>query len=84
MSLFIAKQLCAQLILNPVDKSYYQQVSEKVMNLIEEYADVLGQVSIDEAYLDCTKKLQILLQTIRENATVRVKAVRITAGYTVR
>jgi DNA polymerase IV (archaeal DinB-like DNA polymerase) len=57
MSLFTAKQLCPQLILNPVDKSYYQQISGKVMNLIEEYADVLEQASIDEAYLDCTNKI---------------------------
>ena len=27
------------------------------MNLIEEYADVLEQASIDEAYVDCTKKI---------------------------
>jgi DNA polymerase IV (archaeal DinB-like DNA polymerase) len=57
MSLFTAKQLCPQLILNPVDKSYYNHISEKVMNLIEEYADVLEQASIDEAFLDCTKKI---------------------------
>jgi nucleotidyltransferase/DNA polymerase involved in DNA repair len=38
MSLFTAKQLCPQLILNPVDKSYYQEISGKIMNLIEEYA----------------------------------------------
>ena len=57
MSLFTAKQLCPQLILNPVDKLYYQQISGKIMNLIEEYADVLEQASIDEAYLDCTKKI---------------------------
>jgi DNA polymerase IV (DinB-like DNA polymerase) len=57
MSLFNAKQLCPQLILNPVDKVYYQQVSQKVMTLLEEYADVLEQTSIDEAYLDCTRKL---------------------------
>ena len=34
---------------------YYQQASEKVMEVLEEYADVLEQASIDEAYLDCTK-----------------------------
>ena len=56
ISLFAPKQLCSQLILNPVDKSYYQQISEKVMNLIEGYADVLEQASIDEAYLDCNKE----------------------------
>ena len=57
MSLFSARQLCPQLILNPVDKSYYHQVSQKVMRILEEYSDVLEQTSIDEAYLDCTKKL---------------------------
>jgi DNA polymerase IV (archaeal DinB-like DNA polymerase) len=57
ISLFKAKALCPNLILSPVDKSYYQQISEKVMNLIEEYADVLEQASIDEAYVDCTKKI---------------------------
>jgi DNA polymerase IV (DinB-like DNA polymerase) len=57
ISLFAAKQLCPELILNPVDKVYYHQVSEKVMRLLEEYADVLEQTSIDEAYLDCTKKI---------------------------
>ncbi|HJT48005.1 MAG TPA: DUF72 domain-containing protein, partial [Nitrososphaeraceae archaeon] len=57
ISLFAAKQLCPELILNPVDKAYYHQVSEKVMRLLEEYADVLEQTSIDEAYLDCTKKI---------------------------
>jgi DNA polymerase IV (archaeal DinB-like DNA polymerase) len=57
ISLFKAKALCPNLILSPVDKSYYQQISEKVMNLIEGYADVLEQASIDEAYVDCTKKI---------------------------
>ena len=74
MSLFSAKQLCPQLILNPVDKEYYQQVSQKVMRLLEEYADVLEQTSIDEAYLDCTKKL--LLATEGNNSGVSIE------GYT--
>ena len=60
MSLFNARQLCPQLILNPVDKAYYHQVSQKVMRILEEYSDVLEQTSIDEAYLDCTKKLLAL------------------------
>jgi DNA polymerase IV (DinB-like DNA polymerase) len=58
ISLFKARALCPNLRLNPVDKSYYQQVSEKVMRLLEEYADVLEQASIDEAYVDCTKKIE--------------------------
>lgn len=57
MPLSKAKELCPDLILNPVDKQYYQQISEKVMS-IEEYADILEQTSIDEAYLDGTKKIK--------------------------
>jgi DNA polymerase IV (archaeal DinB-like DNA polymerase) len=58
MPLSKAKELCPDLILNPVDKQYYQQISEKVMSILEEYADILEQTSIDEAYLDCTKKVK--------------------------
>ena len=30
------------------------------MRVLEEYADVLGQASIDEAYLDSTKDMALL------------------------
>src|SRR5919205_2229614 len=45
MSLFAAKQLCPQLILNPVDKAYYQQVSQKanLRNDRESIASVLEE-----------------------------------------
>ncbi len=57
MSLVKAKELCPYLILKPVDKRYYGQISDRVMALLEEFADVLEQTSIDEAYLDCTNKI---------------------------
>jgi DNA polymerase IV (DinB-like DNA polymerase) len=57
MPLSKARELCPSLILKPVDIPYYQQVSNKVMSMLEEYADILEQTSIDEAYLDCTKKV---------------------------
>ena len=56
MSLSKALDLCPNLILKAVDMPYYRQVSNKVMGILEEYADVLEQASIDEAYLDCTRK----------------------------
>ena len=56
MSLSKALELCPDLILKAVDIPYYRQVSNKVMSIMEGYADVLEQASIDEAYLDCTKK----------------------------
>jgi len=62
MSLSRAKDLCPGLLLRPVDKEYYNSVSHQVMRLLEEYADVLEQTSIDEAFIDCTKKITILQQ----------------------
>src|SRR3954452_2098948 len=58
MSLLKAKELCPRLIVKPVDKQYYVYISNKVMMLLEEYADVLEKASIDEAYIDCTNKIQ--------------------------
>jgi len=57
MPLSMARELCPNLILKPVDIPYYHQVSNKVMSMLEVYADTLEQPSIDEAYLDCTKKV---------------------------
>ncbi|HET7147114.1 MAG TPA: DNA polymerase IV [Candidatus Nitrosopolaris sp.] len=59
MPLSKARELCPSLILKPVDIPYYRQVSDKVMSMLEGYADVLEQTSIDEAYLDCTKKVVV-------------------------
>lgn len=39
----------------PVDMDYYQTISEDVMTILEETADVVRDVSIDEAYLDVTE-----------------------------
>ena len=57
MALSKAKMLCPDLILLPVDISYYSKVSEQVMSVLEPFADVLEQASIDEAFLDCTMKI---------------------------
>jgi DNA polymerase IV (DinB-like DNA polymerase) len=56
MPLARALALCPELVLRPVDIPYYQQVSERVMGILEQFADVLEQASNDEAFLDCTKK----------------------------
>jgi DNA polymerase IV (archaeal DinB-like DNA polymerase) len=58
MSLSKAKSLCPDLIVNPVDIAYYREISEQVMNSVQEYADTLEQASIDEAFLDCTTRIQ--------------------------
>ena len=67
MSLSKAKELCPTLIVKPVDKEYYNLVSQEVMRLLEEYADVLEQTSIDEAYIDCTKQI---MQYKKQNISI--------------
>ena len=54
MPLSKAKLLCPELILRPVNIRYYSEVSKGVMKILAEFADVLEQSSIDEAFLDCT------------------------------
>lgn len=56
MPLSKAKLLCPDLILRPVNIRYYSEVSKGVMKILAEFADVLEQSSIDEAFLDCTLK----------------------------
>lgn len=77
MSLSKAKELCPNLILKPVDKDHYNSVSQQVMRLLEEYADSLEQTSIDEAYIDCTKKiLQYQKQNISGDDPVEQKKLK--------
>ena len=66
MPVFIAKELCPNLILLPVDHKYYRKKSKEVFSLVKEYAKLMEQVSVDEAYLlvetDSPKKLARKLQ----------------------
>ena len=58
MGLSRALLLCPDLVLLPVDIPYYSKVSEQVMSILEPFADILEQTSIDEAFLDCTSKIK--------------------------
>jgi DNA polymerase IV (DinB-like DNA polymerase) len=56
--LFLAKKRLADTdaVFLPVDYDYYQQISDKIMQMLRDYADAFEQVGIDEAYLDVTKR----------------------------
>jgi DNA polymerase IV (DinB-like DNA polymerase) len=73
MSLLKAKELYSDLILNPVDIPYYREISDKVMRILEEYADSLEQSSIDEAYLDCTLKINSNPSVTIEDYALQIK-----------
>jgi DNA polymerase IV (archaeal DinB-like DNA polymerase) len=61
MPLASALKACPDLVLNRADIPYYSTISEKVMNFLHDYSDTLEQTSIDEAYLDCTDKINALV-----------------------
>ena len=42
----------------PVDMEFYESVSEEVRSVLEDCADVVREVSIDEAYLDVTERTE--------------------------
>lgn len=58
MPLSSAIKLCPILLLKKTDMVFYRKISNTVMNILENYADVLEQASIDEAYLDSTEKVK--------------------------
>lgn len=57
MPIIIAKRIAKgkDVIFLPVDMDYYREVSERIMDLMEEESEIIEQVSIDEAYLDITE-----------------------------
>jgi DNA polymerase IV (DinB-like DNA polymerase) len=58
MPLFLAKRKLegVDAVFLPVDYEYYEQVSDRLMQVFRGYANVFEQVGIDEAYLDVTGK----------------------------
>jgi len=58
MPISLAKRLARNkdVVFLPYDIEYYRTVSERIMDLLEDEADALQQVSIDEAYLDVTER----------------------------
>ncbi len=60
MPLFLAKQKLegTDAVFMPVDHTYYEQISRRIMELLRGFAEAFEQVSIDEAYLDVSLKVQ--------------------------
>ncbi|MDO5037403.1 MAG: DNA polymerase IV [Tissierellia bacterium] len=54
MPVYTAKKLCPQLILKPVRRGRYQELSRQVFSIYRAYSPAVEKVSIDEAYLDFT------------------------------
>ena len=76
MPLYKALELCPNLILHAVDKKFYEKISKEVMEILEDYADIFEQASIDEAYLDCTNKISNTHVTVEEYAQQIKKTIK--------
>jgi DNA polymerase IV (DinB-like DNA polymerase) len=64
----------------PVNFALYEEVSDKIMNILRSYADRFEQVGIDEAYLDVSQrvggdfdKAKELAQRIKDDVRVQQK-----------
>lgn len=76
MPLYKALELCPNLILHAVDKKFYEKISNEVMEILEDYADIFEQASIDEAYLECTNKISNTHVTVEEYAQEIKKSIK--------
>ena len=74
-----ALQKCPGLILVPSDFITYREFSRRFIKILEEYSEVLEQVSIDEAYLDMTGRCADPLAAAEEIRT----RIRTQLGFTV-
>jgi len=70
MPIYLAKKKLenAQAIFLPVDYAYYEEISQKVMEILRSHADRFQQVGIDEAFLDVTRKTSGKFEKTKELA----------------
>jgi len=64
----------------PVDKEFYREVSDKIMEILRSHADRFEQVGIDEAYLNVTQRTKgsyqeakKLAETIKDDVLIQQK-----------
>ena len=70
MPLFLAKRKLegTDAVFFKVDHEYYDQISDRIMQIFRGYATSLEQVSVDEAYLDVTEQVEGSYEKARDYA----------------
>jgi DNA polymerase-4 len=58
MPVFMARQLCPEIILTPVRFDVYREESSKIRAIFARYTDVIQPLSLDEAYLDVSHRVE--------------------------
>lgn len=66
MPLFMAKNLCPNLVVAPMRRSRYLEMSREVMSIISKYSKVVEKVSIDECYIDISNSGMDELTLVKE------------------
>jgi DNA polymerase IV (DinB-like DNA polymerase) len=75
MALFLAKRKLegTEAVFLPVDHQYYDQISDRIMQIFRGYTSSIEQVSVDEAYLDVTEQVAGSFEKARDYA-LKIKA----------
>ena len=75
LPLFMAKHKLegTEAVFFKVDHEYYDQISQRIMNIFRVYATAIEQVSVDEAYLDVTEQVEGDFEKARDYAQ-KIKA----------
>lgn len=68
-----AWQLCPQAHYDRPHFELYEQVSSRVMKIIQQFGERVEQVSIDEAYLEVTDRIEKMVEDGNENELVLIK-----------
>jgi DNA polymerase IV (DinB-like DNA polymerase) len=66
----------------PVDYAFYEEISERIMNVLKTYADTFEQVGIDEAYLDISQRTKGNYEEAAELAQSIKKEIELQHGLT--
>jgi len=80
MPTVVAKKLCPQAIIRPVNMKRYQELSAKVLNIYESFTPLIEVVSIDEAYLEVGKGRGVITGTEIRKAVQKELSLAVSIG----
>lgn len=74
MPISTAWQLCPQAHYDVPHFELYEQISTRVMKILQLFADKVEQVSIDEAYLEVTNRIKSMIGDMKKEESVSIQA----------